>query len=98
MADEDGAAEITVVAAQRSRGVRRGFLFMVLAASIAVATYAFAPQIAERVPATAPAMASYRAWVDVQRIRLDAAVGSVADRLNEAASSSTGSDANSDGG
>jgi len=56
---------------QRRGGFRRGFMFMVLIALIALAAYIFAPQISAAVPQIEPALTSYAEWVDGLRIWVD---------------------------
>ena len=55
---------------RRSR-FRRGFIFMVILALIALAVYIFAPQISAAVPQTEPTLTSYVDWVDAKRLWLD---------------------------
>ena len=53
------------------RGFRLGLGLTVLIAAALVAIYVFAPEIAERVPALAPAMEGYAATIDGWRAALD---------------------------
>ncbi|MEM6341669.1 MAG: zinc-ribbon domain-containing protein [Pseudomonadota bacterium] len=52
---------------QKRSAFRRGFAFMLLLASVLVAVYAFAPQIAQAVPQTDPWLSSYVTQVDLGR-------------------------------
>ncbi|AGI65981.1 hypothetical protein OAN307_c02140 [Octadecabacter antarcticus 307] len=52
-------------------GFKRGFMYVVLVALIALAIYVFAPQISTAVPQFEPYLTSYVGWVDGLRILLD---------------------------
>jgi predicted Zn finger-like uncharacterized protein len=52
-------------------GFKRGFMYVVLIALIALAIYVFAPQISAAVPQVEPYLTSYAEWVDGLRILLD---------------------------
>ena len=56
---------------QRS-GFRRGFMFVVVLALLALAAYVFAPQISAAVPQVEPTMTAYVEWVNGLRLWLDA--------------------------
>ncbi len=61
-------------APRKRSGFRRGFMFMVLLALIALLVYIFAPQISAAVPQLEPALTSYVNWVDGLRLWLDAKI------------------------
>jgi predicted Zn finger-like uncharacterized protein len=52
-------------------GFRRGFMYVVIIALIALAIYVFAPQVSAAVPQIEPYLTSYAEWVDGLRILLD---------------------------
>lgn len=78
------------VAADRGRqatpdsrsGFRIGFVLMMTLTVLATLGYSMAPQIAQHFPASAGAMATYVAAVDVLRLWLDAQVASAVNALN----------------
>jgi predicted Zn finger-like uncharacterized protein len=57
--------------APRGGGFARGFFLVILLAAAAIAVYAMAPQISASLPAVAPALEGYVAFVDGLRIWLD---------------------------
>ena len=59
---------------QKRSGFSRGFVLIVLLASVLVLLYVFSPQISEAVPALRPYLASYVAQVDNGRQWLDGAL------------------------
>ncbi|ETD83882.1 zinc-ribbon domain-containing protein [Rhodobacter capsulatus] len=70
---DDIAAQGPLQGRQESRaGFRLGFSMVLLLAALAVLLYAYAPQLAGRVPALTPLLDSYVAAVDAARIWLDA--------------------------
>lgn len=76
-----------------SGGFSRGFFLVVLLAAIAIAIYAFAPQITSAVPALADQIAAYVAKVDALRVWLDAQVSNILlmlDGMSSEASSTDG--------
>jgi hypothetical protein len=52
-------------------GFKRGFMYVVIIALVALAIYVFAPQISAAVPQVEPYLTSYAEWVDGLRILLD---------------------------
>ena len=52
-------------------GFKRGFMYVVIVALVALAIYVFAPQISAAVPQVEPYLTSYAEWVDGLRILLD---------------------------
>ena len=52
-------------------GFKRGFMYVVIVALVALAIYVFAPQISAAVPQVEPYLTSYTEWVDGLRILLD---------------------------
>ena len=52
-------------------GFKRGFMYVVIVALVALAIYVFAPQISAAVPQVDPYLTSYAEWVDGLRILLD---------------------------
>jgi hypothetical protein len=62
----------------------------VVLALLAFGAYLFAPQIAERVPAAAPLLESYVAWVNEIRPQLNTAVDGVIARIQALIGSVTG--------
>ena len=68
----DIAAQGTLQGRQDTRaGFRLGFSTVLLLATLALLVYAYAPQLAGRVPALTPLLDSYVAAVDAARIWLD---------------------------
>lgn len=67
----DGLAEGTYDEESPRRGFRRGFVMVVLLATIALAVYAFAGEISARFPQVKPALDSYVAFVDRARNAVD---------------------------
>ena len=58
-------------APRRRSKFRRGFMFVVFIALIALAVYIFTPQISAAVPEAEPTLTAYVDWVDARRIWLD---------------------------
>lgn len=81
------AADDYEAPAQRS-GFRRGFMFMVILALIAVALYIFAPQISAALPQAEGVLTSYVEWVDGLRLWLDGQIQSFIAQSDEAAAES----------
>lgn len=72
-------------APRRRGGFRRGFMFIVFLALIALAVYIFAPQISAAVPQAEPVLTSYVTWVDGLRLWLDGWVQGLIDGAGDAA-------------
>ncbi|MCF2904751.1 zinc-ribbon domain-containing protein [Octadecabacter sp. CECT 8868] len=68
---------------QRS-GFRRGFIFVIVLALLALAAYIFAPQIIAALPQTETAMTSYVEWVDGLRLWLDGKVQGLVEGASDA--------------
>ena len=64
---------------KRRSGFRRGFMFVVIIALLALAAYVFAAQISAAVPQVEPVLTSYVEWVDGLRLWLDATVQGLLD-------------------
>lgn len=64
-------------------GFRRGFVFVIVIALIALAIYIFADQISAAVPQAEPALTSYVEWVNGLRIWLDGQMQSIIDRFDD---------------
>jgi predicted Zn finger-like uncharacterized protein len=74
-------------------GFRRGFMYVVIIALIALAIYVFAPQVSAAVPQIEPYLTSYAEWVDGLRILLDQQL----QQLIEGAQSTPATEPNSEG-
>ena len=70
---------------RRRRGFRIGLLLMLLIGAVAVAAYAYTPDIAEAVPQAEPVMTAYVAQVDAARLWLDDVMQGLAERLSSTA-------------
>ncbi|MGZ9809026.1 zinc-ribbon domain-containing protein [Pseudoroseicyclus sp. H15] len=64
------------------RGFRRGFSLTLLVLAVLALTYAFAPQIAGRVPALTPALSAYVDNIDAGRLWLDEEIEALTARIN----------------
>ncbi|NDU99409.1 zinc-ribbon domain-containing protein [Pseudoroseicyclus tamaricis] len=69
------------------RGFRRGFTLTLLLLAVFALAYVFAPQIAARVPALSPTLASYVDAVDAGRIWLELRIQSLTNQINTMAGS-----------
>ncbi|MBU2994186.1 zinc-ribbon domain-containing protein [Octadecabacter sp. B2R22] len=67
-------ADVTEEELQQRSGFRRGFIFVIVLALLALAVYIFAPQIIAALPQAEPALTSYVEWVDGLRLWLDGKV------------------------
>ncbi len=92
--DRDGDAAMPVEEvdpeAGTRRGFRRGFFLILLLAAIAALVYAYAPLIADTVPAVAPFLDAYVDWVNSLRGPLNAAVQNGLAKLTELVGGLTG--------
>lgn len=83
---KDETARRDAEAARHGGGFGKGFLTMVVLVGGAVALYAFAPGLADRVPALAPLLDSYVTAVDQARAWLDAQVTALLTTLDSLSS------------
>ncbi|MFK7746598.1 MAG: zinc-ribbon domain-containing protein [Roseobacter sp.] len=74
---------------QEKRSSRRGFILVIALASMLALVYTYAPQIAEAIPQTDPALSAYVTMVDGWRVWLDTKVSSLLSWLDAAAVSSS---------
>lgn len=79
--EADETDEITQEKRQRS-GFRRAFAVTILIFTILVLVYAFAPQIAAKLPALKSVLASYVEWVNAMRLAIDTMMQTAADKLS----------------
>lgn len=84
--DPGQTAQIEV---QEKRSSRRGFILTIALVAALALLYTYAPQLAEAVPATEPALASYVAIVDSWRVWVDEQVSVMLTWLDNAAASSS---------
>ena len=80
-AQADGASEPDPDV-QRRKGARYGFSAMLILAAVLIAVYAYAPQIADRVPAVAGILEEYVGIADRARLWLDGAAQRIMSRIN----------------
>ena len=73
--DDDGETEAEAEVQQRSKGFRLGFGIILALFALGIGIYAAAPQIAEAVPQTKPALIAYVDWVNGLRLWMDNALG-----------------------
>ena len=85
MPEEEIDPEVTT-----RRGFRRGFFLILLIAAVLALVYAYAPLIAETVPAVAPYLDAYVDWVNSLRGPLNAAVQNGLAKLTELVGGLTG--------
>ena len=78
---ENAEAQVLAEKARARGGFRAGFIATLAVAVLLTATYTMAPRIAQHLPGSAPAMASYVAGVDVARLWLDDAMQKAAGAL-----------------
>ncbi|MGR3663000.1 MAG: zinc-ribbon domain-containing protein [Paracoccaceae bacterium] len=86
---EEEADESTQEQRQRS-GFRRAFVVTILIFTILVLLYAFAPQIAAKVPALKSILASYVDWVNALRLAVDTMMQKAVDKLTALVSQISG--------
>lgn len=80
-ADAEAAAAATYPA-RRARGFRLGFGLVLLLAAALLMIYAYAPQLAERLPTFSDQLASYVAAVDRGRVWLDITATGLTEKIN----------------
>ena len=73
-------------------GFARGFFLVVVIAALAVACYAYAPQITEVVPQVSPLLDAYVAQVDAGRIWLDGQITALTQSLDGMSSEAAGAE------
>lgn len=86
---EDDTDEGIVEQRQRS-GFRRAFAITILIFTILVLIYAFAPQIAAKVPALKSILASYVDWINALRLSIDTVMQKAVDKLTALVSQISG--------